>query len=330
MIDTGTLTSKITALRKLTQKNSISPEMVGAILQSITDILATAGTQASEDVLNTWYAAIKQAPAVISSLTRGSYDRNDFLANITKVSLVNGNQTTETNYTLIPQATTEHSGMMRAQQVTDLNALRTAVNSTILPALEVIKADVDTLVNKSANNSIIAPQILCEVIEDIVYVRGASKLIAAGYVPYLFRFSRRRTQDRDNKWYTGVKRGWHLFGSKATVKISSDGQLSFSNQSAGSIHMAKNVKYEDSPVCLLHIKTDKRGNKYVPWGLSKIYMNDFHRKGVERMLRLPYAIGFAKEKPIGRTTITADDLVSNLAQFSIIYDRENELWQASK
>jgi hypothetical protein len=94
--------------------------------------------------------------------------------------------------------------------------------------------------------------------------------------------------------------------------------------------MAKNVKYEDSPVCLLHIKTDKRGNKYVPWGLSKIYMNDFHRKGVERMLRLPYAIGFAKEKPIGRTTITADDLVSNLAQFSIIYDRENELWQASK
>ena len=46
MIDVNQLTSLISAFRVETEKESISPETVGKILQDITDLLATASTDA--------------------------------------------------------------------------------------------------------------------------------------------------------------------------------------------------------------------------------------------------------------------------------------------
>ena len=328
MIDTGTLSERIAALRKLTQKNSISPEMVGDILQNITDILATAGTQANLDIINTWYNTLKQAPVVISSMTRGSYDRNDFLVNIDKLSLGTGAVTSSTNYTLIPQATTEHSGMMRAQQVTDLNSLRTAVNSTILPTLETIKSQISSLQTVGTTASATTVHLVCEVVDGSLVVRGASKLLSAGYVPYLFRSSRRRTRDRDHDAISNPKKGWHLFGSKHTIRVYEDGKVEFSKNTAEYIHTEPKT-YSCNSTAFLHIKTDSDGHKYVPWGLSRISLYD-KKAQKNRMVRLTYAIGFAKEKPVGRTTITGDDLVSNLAQFSVVYDREADAWSFSR
>ena len=50
MIDTTQLTQLISAFRVETEKESISPETVGALLQNITDLLANATSTAEQQI----------------------------------------------------------------------------------------------------------------------------------------------------------------------------------------------------------------------------------------------------------------------------------------
>lgn len=54
MIDIQQLTSLISAFRVETEKESISPETVGSLLQAIADLLATATSEAEYNVLRFW------------------------------------------------------------------------------------------------------------------------------------------------------------------------------------------------------------------------------------------------------------------------------------
>ena len=54
MIDVYQLTSLISAFRVETEKESISPETVGKLLQDIVDLLATASTDAEHQILDDW------------------------------------------------------------------------------------------------------------------------------------------------------------------------------------------------------------------------------------------------------------------------------------
>ena len=54
MIDVSQLTSLISAFRVETEKESISPETVGKLLQDIVDLLATASTDAERQILDDW------------------------------------------------------------------------------------------------------------------------------------------------------------------------------------------------------------------------------------------------------------------------------------
>jgi hypothetical protein len=328
MIDTTTLTNKITALRQLAEKNAISPETLGAILQRITDLLATASTQAEVDVLTNWNKALKQVPAAITAIARGTYDRNNFLVNLTKLTLSNGALTTQTDYTLIPQATTDHAGMMRAQQVTDLNTVRNNVDSKILPTLELIGQQIEDLQTAIEKTQMISRHITCEIINGYVYIQGADKLIAEGYIPYLFRSSNRRYHDHQHYTAGPRKKGWHLFGSKHTIQIDDGGRVNFSTNDKGYIDLEAE-DYSPEIQTILHLKTDKNGHKYVPWGTSQISVYD-KKADKNRMLRLHYAIGFAKEKPVSRNTINGADLVTNLATFSIVYNPKYDEWEASR
>jgi hypothetical protein len=328
MIDTTTLTNKITALRQLAEKNAISPETLGAILQRIADLLATASTQSEVDVLTNWNKALKQVPAAITAIARGTYDRNNFLVNLTKLTLSNGAITTQTDYTLIPQATTDHAGMMRAQQVTDLNTVRNKVDSKILPTLELIGEQIEDLQTTIEKTQIISRHITCEVMGDYIYIQGAAKLIAEGYVPYLFRSSSRKIHDHQHQTSGPYKKGWHLFGSKHTIKIDDEGIVNFSTNDKGYIDLEAE-DYSPEIQTILHLKTDKDGHKYVPWGTSQISVYD-KKADKNRMLRLHYAIGFAKEKPVSRNTINGADLVTNLATFSIVYNPKYDEWHASR
>ena len=54
MIDTNQLSALISAFRVETEKESISPETVGKLLQDIVNLLATASTDAERQILDDW------------------------------------------------------------------------------------------------------------------------------------------------------------------------------------------------------------------------------------------------------------------------------------
>ena len=54
MIDISQLTALISAFRVETEKESISPETVGSILQAIADLLATATSETEYNIIRFW------------------------------------------------------------------------------------------------------------------------------------------------------------------------------------------------------------------------------------------------------------------------------------
>ena len=64
MIDISQLTSLVSAFRVETEKESISPETVGKLLQDILDLLATASSDTERKVLDDWKALLSQYTVV--------------------------------------------------------------------------------------------------------------------------------------------------------------------------------------------------------------------------------------------------------------------------
>lgn len=232
-IDVKTLTQIISDFRKLQSKDAISPESLGAILQRIADLLATAGTSDTVTAIQTILNGFKAAGQAVCSIEQGAADRNNILANIKAVDLGNGSIATASNNLFIKQATTERAGAMRAQQVVDLNNARNRI-AEILPLLEKIQAKLGmTDGTKGLYNT---AQISVAVVGSTLKIYGAQQLIADGYVPYLFRHTRKCNQWGDKlvieaggatKKYCDKRKGWNLYGSVHSVKISGS-TLSFS------------------------------------------------------------------------------------------------------
>ena len=66
MIDTTQLTQLISAFRVETEKESISPETVGSLLQNITDLLANASSTTEQQIFENWKAILPQLHLVES------------------------------------------------------------------------------------------------------------------------------------------------------------------------------------------------------------------------------------------------------------------------
>ena len=66
MIDTTQLTQLISAFRVETEKESISPETVGSLLQNITDLLANASSTTEQQIFENWKAILSQLNLVES------------------------------------------------------------------------------------------------------------------------------------------------------------------------------------------------------------------------------------------------------------------------
>ena len=130
-INTSTITQLISDFRALSQKDSISPESLGVLLQKLADLINSAASDADYkaiyDAFQKLVANIAAVPTALYKLEQGSADRNDILMNITTSHLINGITMTLKDAVFIRQATTERAGAMRAQQVSDLNNTRTGL-----------------------------------------------------------------------------------------------------------------------------------------------------------------------------------------------------------
>lgn len=335
-IDTKSLTQIISEFRKLSAKDSISPESLGYILQRIADLLATAGTSETQAILGNWYNALSKVDhTAVCKLQQGPADRNFVRLSNTFIDLLTGQQMTNENATIINQATTERAGAMRAQQVTDLNNARRAV-ADIQKVLEQVQIKLGmTDGSKGLYNN---AQIQVTAENGVLRLFGAQQLIADGYVPYLFRLTRKRNPWRDKvalaaglprKNYCAPRKGWNLFGSCHMVKIGDRNTLTF-NTNPHSKLCKPSSEYSAAPTAIVCQSTRKDGTPCFGWGRSVVSLLDPMNPKKHRLIRLRFAIGFAKKILPGRSLITTANLVSSLAEFAIIYNPSKKTWHFGK
>ena len=127
-INTSTITQLISDFRALSQKDSISPESLGSLLQKIVDLIRAS---VNEDEIAEIINALNAVPNVLTSIEQGSPNDTNVLMNVSTSNLVTGTLTSETDKTFITKATTEQAGAMTAQHVKDLDSLKSNVSSLI-------------------------------------------------------------------------------------------------------------------------------------------------------------------------------------------------------
>jgi hypothetical protein len=356
-IDISNLTEKINAFRALTQKDSISPDLLGGLLKQIADLFADVTTDSNVESVLKWQKSLSNLIA-ICNMAQGKDDSDKVYINLSGINLADGSFSSILNDIIINPATDERAGVMCAQQVIDLNKLLATVNNNILPAINNLSkqitllqsgttgtvgngndTSIDDTSNVTADKSVDESEtsasckyhhIFCDIKDHRLYVRGYEPLLNAGYVPYLFRLTKKRNNYHNVK--PGITRkGWHLLGSKYSLSIDADtGLIKFNTNGLPQIHMPpdnEDLGYAENPQSILHLNS-KDDNEYVAFGKSIIKLKS-KSSDYYRMLRLPFAIAFATEVAKHKT-VFAENMVSNLAQFSIIFDPYAKDWAFSK
>ncbi len=371
-INISTISKLISDFRALSQKDSISPESLGVLLQRLADLINTAAADGDFTAISD---ALNAVPTALVSISQGSADRNDILMDVTTSNLVKGLQASVKDLVFIRQATTERAGAMRAQQVTDLNNTRTglaalqktvATLSDLVAQLETTVSTNGELLNRVAdvadycsegiadltenlqvtnddltatqksvqdNSSTITsikaktdcPRIAVDIVDGKLHVYNTSYYTKNGYYPFVFRFTSKRNrctlENYPDKKRGAKHKGWHVIGGLPNdVKIDSNGCVMFRTSPLEDWHMIENgVIISHSYEAKYVVGVKGTGEKmYVPWGKKKVRVTSNH--GTYLMRRFRFAIGFAKSFNNVFATITPAHLVSNLAEFSVIFD----------
>ena len=171
-----------------------------------------------------------------------------------------------------------------------------------------------------------------------VRVYGCHYLLENGYVPYLFRLTKKRNRFADRtasdekraaKKHCQPKKGWNLYGSRYAVRIT-NGVLEFSTALRRNLgHSEAATSYSRLASTLFPIHINTHGNECVPWGRSIVELTE-RSTGARRMLRFRFALGFSKPREPGRKLITPSNMISTMAEFSVIYDPVTNTWHFGK
>ncbi len=333
-INTSSVTQLITDFRALKAKDSITPESLGYILQRLADLLATAGNSETIAKIQALLDGFRIAGYAITNIKQGAADRNNVNAVIDKLNLGTG-EVSSSSGIFLQQATTERAGAMRAQQVTDLNNARTGVAALqkqmkqAEQTIEQILSQLGATSNKGIYNT---AQISCFVKTNRLHVIGAQQLIADGYVPYLFRPIRKRNPFKDKtitkpngKKYCHPTKGWSVYGSMYSVRVVKT-EVQFTTQPHSFLSQPATA-FSSAAQDFVSRSTNRDGDTTFGWGRSSVILRDRKRADRRhRMIRLRFGIGFAKPIRPGRGKITPANLVSSLAEFSVIYDSATNTW----
>lgn len=167
---------------------------------------------------------------------------------------------------------------------------------------------------------------------------GHEELVKLGYVPYVFRHIKKRSQFRD-KYRPGLwethhcpkYKGWTAMGCYAFCKLKGSNILfaDTPHSDIGNIAALADADYISDPSLLVNFLHNDSTTNALAWGRSIIHLDDT-RTGNFRMARMRFAIGFAPRFEPGRRRLRTSDLVSSLAEFSVIYDPNTRLFSFGK
>ena len=230
-MDISTLTSLITAFRAVTRQDAITPDSLGTLLQRIVNVLENASEQTAIQQIENWKNYITGIGSVLTSIELGQDDRNNIYLNIGSRGLnLGGGQSLI--FTL-RQATTERAGIMKAQQVTDLNNVRNKMEhlATLHMAVTATPSSVQLALSESSGDVFNSPEALsvslpkassvqagiisaedyrklgkgtkpfyhieCDSKAKLLKVKFPAEVMTAGYIPYLLRYSKKRPRYRN-------------------------------------------------------------------------------------------------------------------------------------
>lgn len=137
MIDTSQLTSLVSAFRVETDKESISPETVGKLLQDIVDLLATASSDTERKILDDWKALLSQYTVVydvahatgMADIKQGVGNATKIFLSLTKHDVRTGEDFPNLGTCQIAAATANQAGAMTAAHVTSLANAKTDITA---------------------------------------------------------------------------------------------------------------------------------------------------------------------------------------------------------
>lgn len=320
--------------------------------------------------LENWQERVEDVTPVISGLSMGREDATFVYLRPTLANLMNGQESPGDDIQ-IAYATNKLAGVMRAEQVTALetatldvssiksqitninnrlNSLTTGGSGSGLgtgtgsgsegeesAGIPVTDLDLDSwesrkIIDKKRYHITLA------VVANKLVVRGHKQLRKEGYVPYLFRYTKKRNfygNESEFKRKCDIKKGWNLYGSVHTVRLDK-GVLEINDTTHQTIDKPANegeeLIYSSKPEKFMHIHLRERDSLHtVAWGKSLVVMEDIGKgrtngKFSFRRLRFHFGLGFAKKMEPNQILITPANLVSNLAEFSIIYDPSLKRW----
>ena len=201
MIDTTALTALITAFHAEVTQNSISPEKVGGILQSIVNVLSTSVAENDIKDFTSIREALKKATTMYLSLTQGTSDRNHVYLTPTLLNAITGEKYTNADSIRIQQATTERAGAMRAQQVIDLNAAKKNIGELQddINRIDTLISEIESSIEVLSNDILAIKDSVCLTVEvkgRFLTVQGAESLLARNMQPYLFRLTKKANRKR--------------------------------------------------------------------------------------------------------------------------------------
>lgn len=154
--------------------------------------------------------------------------------------------------------------------------------------------------------------IVCEAGEDELKVKGASKLVASGYVPYIFRYTlkRNRLTRKNGTYYRGrKKRGWHVFYGEGLAKVVND--YIYFNEYDEEYRHFKGI-WGTSSCYLVKVKVFKDNDD----DITHLYVG-YGKKTIDAVKgrRFKFGIAFGPKQIRGKFDFTR--LVTNIAPFNV-------------
>ena len=354
MADISSITSLITSFRSETREEAITPEVLGALLQKIADLLGKAALQTDVSRLDNWRSDLARIGYVLTSLSIGSDDRNNVYFTLGKANLSTGINQIANNSILIRQATTERAGVMRAQQVQDLNKCKSELSSCIASmnkvqealvnfqkatqslslrisknnneignnaeSIQVLQSDLKSLASqmKSLQTDIQKFATMKQATQmHIECIITDSTLViqdAYRYIRHSVRTSRKQEDENGVREYLPRRCGWNRFYDDRKISVNSGDEISFRLDKEGD---PNNGKYFTKPNVLFsdcRAIIDPETQQLLE---VRIYFGkrSFNILGINRHFR--FAIGFYKKsKDYG--PFQFGELRTNLAEFRVI------------
>ncbi len=227
-------------------------------------------------------------------------------------NVVTGEREVELGSFSLPAANTLSAGVMTAQHAKQLDALRQAVfGGSELPS---VHSFYNFGIQIGMGNS-------------ELYLKGGEELVNLGFVPYLFRYSRKRnrTIDRDGvKAHGGIRKGWNVVGKGETIQIGNNGQVSinkslFEHDEYDDEQMQALDQFQSQAKFFVADKYDESLEiRYVPFGKSRVELH-VKKDGEYRLrkVRLQYGIAFASYRTGKRELLDKKHLVTPIVPFHI-------------